>query len=254
MKQSILEACKVLYLDHVAVTTPDFKQTVVEYLNLPGASLVKGPGWNARQKVEYAFIRIVNGPMVEVLGAVEDSPINKHIEKGGGAYHFCYAVADIEESIRQAKNAGAKVIVEPIEDIAFDERKVAFLFSSSQGIFELVEAYPNNLLVEWKTSAEDASKMKSELGQPKGSEIKVEKDVRERLCSLFAKTFPLFRKELTGETEMNQLKGWDSLGQLQLIMEVEQAFEVSFSANEVLETNSFEKILALLLKNKMIGS
>ena len=128
MNQSLLSLMEVLYVDHVAVTTPDFDQTLADYLGLAGSRLIKGPAMNPVQKVNYAFVMLRDGITIEVLGLSEDSPIERHVRQGGGPYHFCYAVSSMGESIAKAESAGARLLSQPVADIAFDGRNVAFLF------------------------------------------------------------------------------------------------------------------------------
>ena len=80
--------------------------------------------------------------VVEILSPEKDSPIAGHVKRGGGPYHFCYAVPDMDAAIDAAQQNSAKVVVAPVPDVAFDGRRVAFLFHEAHGIFELVEAIP----------------------------------------------------------------------------------------------------------------
>jgi methylmalonyl-CoA/ethylmalonyl-CoA epimerase len=144
---TLLQRCQVLYLDHTAVTTPDLQQTLREYLSLEGSKLLKGPGENVTQKVNFAFVELPNGSVVEILSPIKGtkSPILEHVKAGAGVYHFCYAVQSIEHAVQVAEKLGASILVSPIEDVAFSGRKVAFLFSKFLGLFEFVEAFPQNL-------------------------------------------------------------------------------------------------------------
>ena len=46
----------VLWVDHVAVTTDRFHDTARHYLAMPNARVLRGPGWNAAQKVHFLFV------------------------------------------------------------------------------------------------------------------------------------------------------------------------------------------------------
>ena len=68
------------------------------------------------------------------------SPIDIFIQKNGPIpYHFCYSVTNIEEGINDLKENGFIVINEPAPAIAFNNKKVCFLYNRSIGIIELVE-------------------------------------------------------------------------------------------------------------------
>jgi len=116
-----------------------------EYLSLAGARLLKGPAVNQTQKVKYAFVGLSNGMVIEILSPEQDSPIAGRVKQGGGPYHFCYAVADLDAAVEVAQDHSSMLIAAPKADVAFDGRRVAFLFHAAHGVLELVEAYPKNL-------------------------------------------------------------------------------------------------------------
>jgi catechol 2,3-dioxygenase-like lactoylglutathione lyase family enzyme len=129
-------------VDHVAVTTRHFDQTIADYLSLPDARLARGPGWNPTQRVDYAFISLAGGLTVEVLGLKPDvtSPIEEHVRRGGGAYHLCYLVGDLDAAMARVREARGKIVVPPTPDVAFDGRRIAFFMHRAHGLVELVEA------------------------------------------------------------------------------------------------------------------
>jgi acyl carrier protein len=66
------------------------------------------------------------------------------------------------------------------------------------------------------------------------------------LRQVFARTFNISPEEVGPGTGPSSIGAWDSLGQLRLIMEVEETFGVDFSMDEVVTLDSFGKILAAL--------
>ena len=132
----------ILGVDHVAVTTSRFERTLADYLSMPGARLDRGPGWNPTQHVDFAFVVLDGGPTVEILGLRADvaSPIEKHVKRGGGAYHVCYVVKDIETALAEIEDAGGLVVTPPTPDVAFNGRRIAFFVHQAHGLVELVEA------------------------------------------------------------------------------------------------------------------
>jgi methylmalonyl-CoA/ethylmalonyl-CoA epimerase len=138
--EPFFKRCQVLGVDHVAVTTPVFEQTVDTYLAMPGAVIIKGPGWNDSQKVHYAFVELSEGYVIEILGPGDDSSLNTHLKKGGGPHHICYRVADITVAVEQAVKMDSIQISKPKPDPVFDGKPVAFLFNRTLGLFEFVQA------------------------------------------------------------------------------------------------------------------
>jgi methylmalonyl-CoA/ethylmalonyl-CoA epimerase len=74
---------------------------------------------------------------VEPLGA--DSPVTKFIERGGGLYHVCYLVPDIEAAIERVRGAGGLVVTRPTPARAFDGRCVAFVYTRDHSLIEFLQ-------------------------------------------------------------------------------------------------------------------
>jgi len=162
------------------------------------------------------------------------SPISKHLKKGGGVYHFCFEVEDIFKSIKLADDLGAKLISKPLSDIAFDNRKVSFLYHSDHGLFELLETKKNNN----KFLVEDF------LDDKKFKTNKVNK-----LYSVFLKVFPEIKGIKKEKMKINCIEKWDSLGHLQLIMSIEKELNTKIPSSMLSNLDSFDKIYKFF-KNK----
>lgn len=241
MMQSILAACQVLYVDHIAVTTPVFEQSLADYLGLPGSRLLKGPALNPVQKVRYAFVQLAEGNIVEILGVERDSPIANHVQHGGGPYHFCYAVPDIVDAVKRAESLGAKTLVAPVPDVAFDGRRVTFLFHRSQGVFELVEAFPGDadLIPLTRPVPVSARRERSKTGATSG-------DVSARLESVLRRMLPSLAEAQVSGATMGKTQGWDSLAQIRIVMEIESEFGVNVPSEKIAELTAYEQLLQWL--------
>lgn len=247
----LLASCDILYVDHIAVTTSVFDQTLGQYLGLPGARLIRGPAANPAQKVSYAFVQLGEGVTVEILSPLEGAPIARHVQQGGGPYHFCFAVRDIESAVYNATSAGAKVIVSSIADVAFDGRRVAFLFHPSLGIFEFVEAFPT----EQRPAAcppdpkhyavSSALSADRHAARPASTSTAIQR----RLKRVFHTVFPVLDDASVMNAAFNQTKHWDSLMHIQLIMVLEAEFGTSIPADEIGSLTSFALILEMLEKS-----
>lgn len=220
----------VLNVDHYAVTTKNLIGTLKDFLSIPNAKLVRGPGENNAQQVRYAFVELNGMGVVEILAPLNDeSPIWTHLNSGSGAYHLCYSVKNLDSAITIAeKEFGARIVVEPKADGAFDGRRVAFLFHPNHGLFELLEAYPS--FVEG---------------------ISTEKTVNiTRITSLIDTLLSLYKNVVTSNDEikafedidMDNSEEWDSFKHLLFIMEIEKHFEISIPASDMSKLNSLKKI------------
>lgn len=91
------------------------------------------------QKVSVAFVSI-NGIKIELIEPLEgDSPVIQSLQKGHKLLHICFKTPDIEASIKEARNYGLHCITRPVPAKAFDNNKIAWLYSSIYGLFELLE-------------------------------------------------------------------------------------------------------------------
>ncbi|EOG5907622.1 VOC family protein [Vibrio vulnificus] len=230
---TMFSALGVLNVDHYAVTTRDIIATLKDFLSIPNSKLLRGPGVNPAQDVHYAFVELNGMGIVEILSPLnDDSPILGHLSNGGGAYHLCYAVKDLDNAIEVAQQEfGAKLIVMPKADGAFDGRRVAFLIHPLHGLFELLEAFPSSISIAMTSNANAVNHSSQ----------------KEKLLSIYhnvvgdaGATFDM--------TNMKNCSDWDSFKHLLLIMEVEKKFEVSIPAEDMSLLDSLEKIDAYLTK------
>ncbi len=68
-------------------------------------------------------------------------------------------------------------------------------------------------------------------------------DNETKIKNVFAEVFEISTEIVNKKMKQNELKGWDSLGQLRLIMTLEEKFDISFDIEEIALLNTFEKIL-----------
>lgn len=234
-----------LWIDHVAVTTDRFEETARHYLAMPNARTLRGPGWNSSQKVHFLFVSFGGDLCVEILGVPEngDSPIAAHAASGGGAYHLCYAVVDVDQALIKAQACGARVVVGAKPDDAYDGRRVAFLMHPAHGLFEVVDAYgdfapqPDDVLQSASAVAAPSSRPQSNAGPVKGA-----LELRAAFKKIFPKTLPAEPAQWT----VANVKGWDSLAHMRLIMEVERRLDITIPSGNLSRLKGFEDFLALL--------
>ena len=56
----------------------------------------------------------------------------------------------------------------------------------------------------------------------------------------------LFEEEVNETTKIGDIEAWDSLGQLNLFMAIESELNISCTPDEIIESDSIEKISALI--------
>jgi methylmalonyl-CoA/ethylmalonyl-CoA epimerase len=104
--------------------------------SFPGTETVFDP----TQGVVIAFTQ-VHGLLVELLEpGSPKSPVAASLKKGAKLVHVCYEVQDIEAAIEFGIANSLAVIAAPVPAVAFEGRRIAWLYHAELGLFELVEA------------------------------------------------------------------------------------------------------------------
>lgn len=68
-------------------------------------------------------------------------------------------------------------------------------------------------------------------------------EIEAKLKQIFSEVFNVPVSMISESTEQKMLNEWDSLGQLRLIMTIEESFDVSFSIDEIESLSNFQVIL-----------
>lgn len=129
---------------HVGVAVPTLNPAAESLRALFGYRVVAGPFDDPIQKVRVKFLTQSREDIAEIeliapLSA--DSPVQSMLSKGsGGAYHLCFETSDIEAALVHAKGNGCIVVSGPAPAVAFDGRRIAWIYTPARQLFELVEA------------------------------------------------------------------------------------------------------------------
>ncbi len=131
-------------LRHVGVAVPSLGPTTQLLSDLFGYRVVSGPFDDPIQKVTVNFLGKSDQDVAEIeliAPLTGDSPIKSMLDKtGGGAYHLCFETSDIDKALEHAKVNGCMVVSLPAPAIAFQGRRIAWIYTPSRQLFELVEA------------------------------------------------------------------------------------------------------------------
>ena len=129
---------------HVGVAVPSLDSTTELLSSLFGYEVVSGPFDDPIQKVTVNFLaKSGNDPAeIELIAPLtDDSPIRSILAKDrGAAYHLCFETSDIDRALIHAQNNGCIVVSAPVPAVAFQGRRIAWIYTRSRQLFELVEA------------------------------------------------------------------------------------------------------------------
>ena len=132
------------YIDHIAYAFNVIEDGYRFFESHAGFQVLKGPGINSTQGVRFLFVKVDGIGIIEILSPVSSSvqsPLHKQLTTSGpGFNHICYAVSDIEDSIKLLLDLEWRVVCNPVPDVAFSGRKISFLNHKKFGLIELLES------------------------------------------------------------------------------------------------------------------
>jgi len=116
---------------------------------MPGFVRSMAAEWDGRyfddpiQKARVAFMTTRAGDaqieLVEPLG--QDSPVQRFLQRTGGAlHHLCYEVDDLEQELKAFRSRGGLIVKPPKPAVAFGGRRIAWTMTAEKLLVELLEA------------------------------------------------------------------------------------------------------------------
>ena len=141
---SCLPAGLTFRLLHVGVAVPALEPATGSLEEIFGYRVVSGPFDDPIQKVRVSFLKASGADLseIELIAPISpDAPVQSMLKKnGGGAYHVCLETNNIEAALDHARATGCMIVSQPVPAVAFQGRRIAWIYTPSQQLFELVEA------------------------------------------------------------------------------------------------------------------
>lgn len=127
-------------LHHVGIVVDNIEKKVALYRRMVPIGFPCEIIYDEIQKVRVAFVDAGNDVALEFIEPVGlDSPVARALKQGTNLHHLCYEVAELEQALAQAREAGALIVCEPVPARAFQGRRIAFIYSTVGGLTEFVE-------------------------------------------------------------------------------------------------------------------
>lgn len=132
-----------LRLSHVGVAVPQLGPAAASLEAIFGYRVISGPFDDPIQRVTVNFLTTSPGDGVEIeliAPLTDDSPVKAMLGKnGGGAYHLCFETDDLEATLAHVKKNGCMIVSPPAPAVAFEGRRIAWFYTPTRQLFELVE-------------------------------------------------------------------------------------------------------------------
>lgn len=129
-------------LNHLGIAVPDLDRAIKEYEALFGYSVLSGPFDDPLQQAKVCFVGEQKAELVmfELIAPLTpESHVTRLLSRGAGAYHVCFEADDIEGTLRQMRSQGCVIVANPVPAVAFGGRRIAWLFTPTRLLIELVE-------------------------------------------------------------------------------------------------------------------
>jgi methylmalonyl-CoA epimerase len=135
--------------DHMGVAVADLDKSVAMYERLFGYKVLSGPFDDPAQQARVIFLGSGRPGdfVVELIAPLSDaSHVARLVSKAGGggagAYHVCYEVDEIEKTLAEMRSQGCMIVQNPVPAVAYQQRRIAWLYTPARQLIELVEATP----------------------------------------------------------------------------------------------------------------
>ncbi len=132
-----------LHFSHLGVAVPNLEEAIILYGDLFGYRLLSGPFDDSGQRVSVAFVGSGQGTdlVIEIVAPLgPKSPVDSILAKGIAAYHVCYETSSLDASLSEFRAKGCAVLGQPTPAVAFEGRKIAWLYMPNRQLVELVES------------------------------------------------------------------------------------------------------------------
>ncbi|RKY10377.1 MAG: hypothetical protein DRP56_01175 [Planctomycetota bacterium] len=128
-------------LHHIAYVCNDVDKKAESMKQLLNARCLGVSVVDEFQGVKILFVQLEDGTKIELLEPYGDnSPVQRFLDKGGGLYHLCFEVDDLEMTLEKiTQNGKAMVVKPPLSAPAINNRRVAFVVIDQNELIEFVE-------------------------------------------------------------------------------------------------------------------
>jgi methylmalonyl-CoA/ethylmalonyl-CoA epimerase len=126
---------------HIGIVVGDLHAATSWWCRAAGFRAVGETIHDPIQDVYVQLLRLEDGFCIELIApASEGSPVSRFLaQRGGGLYHPCFEVPDLDSAIAHWREAGAFLVKRPAPAALFGGHRVAFMMTPGRILVELVE-------------------------------------------------------------------------------------------------------------------
>ncbi len=95
-------------------------------------------------RVAFLYPKIAANPVIELVEPVgPDSTVSRFLKRGGGLHHLCYEVDSVEQELERARARRDVIVRPPFPAAAFNQRKIAWVYTRTRLLIEYLEKDSN---------------------------------------------------------------------------------------------------------------
>lgn len=132
-----------LVMHHIGVAVQNIAEALPTYEDIFGYRRIAAPIHDPIQEVFVCFLKAAgnDGCLLELVApAGPGSPVLKILAKGGSTYHICYEVVDLDSTLSKLRDNRFLIISRPVPAAAFDGRRIAWVYTPTRQLIELLES------------------------------------------------------------------------------------------------------------------
>lgn len=127
-------------LHHIGIVVKNIESAIPHYCETFELVTISEIFHDSIQKVSVQFLGNLNSPLLELIQPdSSDSTVSNFLSKGGGLYHLCFEVEDLEVTLRKARECGGIIVKGPDPATAFEHRTIAFVVFRDLGLIEYLQ-------------------------------------------------------------------------------------------------------------------
>jgi catechol 2,3-dioxygenase-like lactoylglutathione lyase family enzyme len=131
-----------LRFSHLGMAVAQLGEAVAECERIFGQRVLSGPVDDPAQQARVCFVHgdQPGDIVLELVAPLSpDSHVARMLHRGISAYHVCYEVDNMEQALGEVRAHGCAVVHEPVAAVAYGGRRIAWFYTPSHRLVEVVE-------------------------------------------------------------------------------------------------------------------
>lgn len=127
---------------HVGIVLASIDAEVSSYETTLNLRVVSGPFIDPLQEARVIFLsggQPAEAAIELVEPTSETSPVASFLKRGGGMHHICYLTKNLEGELARVRALGALIVRPPVPAVAFQGRRIAWVYTRQRLLVELLE-------------------------------------------------------------------------------------------------------------------